>query len=315
MDKLVSVIVPIYNVAEYLDKCVETIIGQTYKNIEIILVDDGSTDACPTMCDSYAERDSRIKVIHKRNGGLSDARNAGIEIASGEYFAFIDSDDYVAADFIETLLTVCEENSCKIAQCKSMSVTDDSGKGGNEKYSMELIAGCDMIRRIYEDPTADTIVIWSKLYRRELFDNIRFPFGKLHEDEFTDYKLFDLCEKVAVLDKTMYFYRVNPDSIVRRSYSLKRMSIFEALEERREYLAGRGYTELAALTDAAYVKQLILHLQEVKGNKEWKGIERELKSKLKAMYKPVMKNALVPAGYKKTIFKLRYLNSLRKILK
>ena len=312
MEKLVSIIVPIYNVAEYLDKCVQTITGQTYKNIEIILVDDGSTDDCPAMCDAYSVKDERIKVIHKKNGGLSDARNAGIEIAKGEYFAFIDSDDYVAEDFIETLLKACEDNDCKIAQCSSINVSDNNGIGESREYTVKILSGYDMIKRIYEDGTADTIVIWSKLYRRELFNGIRFPFGKLHEDEFTDYKLFDKCSKVAVVDKKLYFYRVNPDSIVRRKYSLKRMSILEALEERKQYFENKGYAELVSLTNAAYVKQLILHLHEIKGNKEWKNIEYELKKKLKENFKSVMRDSLVPNGYKKVILKIRYLYWLRK---
>ena len=132
MDSLISVIVPIYNVEKYLQKCVDSIINQTYKNLEIILVDDGSPDNCPKMCDDYAEKDSRIKVVHKENGGLSDARNVGMEVATGEYVSFIDSDDYISLDFYETLLETIVDNDSDVVECGVVKFYE------NEKFIKKL---------------------------------------------------------------------------------------------------------------------------------------------------------------------------------
>ena len=163
---LISVIVPIYNVEKYLDRCVDSIINQTYKNLEIILVDDGSPDNCPQMCDDYAKKDSRIKVVHKENGGLSDARNVGMEVATGEYVSFIDSDDYISLDFYETLLETIVDNDSDIVECGVVKFYEDNSF---DKYSDDLkVTNYDTVDGleglINENPFKQHV--WNKLYNQ-----------------------------------------------------------------------------------------------------------------------------------------------------
>jgi glycosyltransferase involved in cell wall biosynthesis len=315
---MVSIIVPVYNVEKYLKRCVESLICQTYKNVEIILVDDGSTDNSSSICDFYAQMDARIKVIHKSNGGLSDARNAGIEVAKGEYLSFVDSDDYVSPDFIMLLLKACEEYNADIAQCRCISVDGDEGYTPfRESYPVSCLSGFDMIKRIYTDNGVETIVIWSKLYRRHLYDNIRFPKGKLHEDEFTDYKLFDKSNVVCLVDAELYFYRNNPNSIVRSKYKPGRLAIFAALSERMEYFAERGYDELVSQTKYAYVKQLKIHTTAIRTTPELSEKKNELKNQLKEMFPQVLKDMNISFADKKELFifvRLPFLIKIKSII-
>ena len=316
---MVSIIVPVYNVEKYLKRCIESLICQTYKNVEIILVDDGSTDNSSTICDFYAQMDDRIKVIHKSNGGLSDARNAGIEVAKGEYFAFVDSDDYVSPDFIMLLIKACEENNADIAQCRCISVDGDEGYTSfREDYPVSCFSGYDMIKRIYTDNGVETIVIWSKLYRRHLYENIRFPKGKLHEDEFTSYKLFDNSNVVCLVAAELYFYRNNPNSIVRSQYKPERLAIFEALSERMEYFAVRKYDELISQTRYAYVKQLKIHITAMQSVLELSQQKSELTKQLKEMLPQVLKDNSISFPDKKELLlfvKLYFLLKIKSIVK
>ena len=183
----ITIVVPVYKVEKYLRRCIESILQQTYKNIEIILVDDGSPDNCGKICDEYKEKDNRIIVIHKENGGLSDARNAGIDIATGKYIAFIDSDDYVANNFISSLYDVCIKNECEIAQCKFKRVTEDYKEEQKEISETTILDGKSAIKEIYGQNDVYTIVAWNKLYLKNLFNDIRYTVGKIHEDESTTY--------------------------------------------------------------------------------------------------------------------------------
>ena len=232
---LISVIVPVYKVEPYLDRCVQSIVDQTYTNLEIILVDDGSPDRCPQMCDAWAKKDSRIRVIHKENGGLSDARNAGMAVATGEYIAFVDSDDWLACAFIEKLHTAISENNCDAAGCK-LKVTygekneDNPGDGKILRIVDRVAAVSDLIDdRIRQ-------VVWNKLYKRDLIQDIPFAKGKCHEDDFWSYQVLGRITKYAEIDYAGYFYFQRPESIMGESYSLKRLDVLEAREERQIYL-------------------------------------------------------------------------------
>ncbi len=208
--KKISVIVPVYKVENYLRKCIESIIGQTYKNLEIILVDDGSPDNCPQICDEFAKNDNRIKVIHKSNGGLSDARNAGIEIATGDYIGFVDSDDYISINMYEKLLKACEENNCEIAICGFFCINNgkiirksnicDTKKAISKEYALQML--------VEEASFGD--YAWNKLYKRTLFDSNlnRYPVGRTMEDMATTYKLFDETKQIVLIEEPLYFYQV-----------------------------------------------------------------------------------------------------------
>jgi len=196
--ELISVIVPVYKVEKYLERCVRSIQKQTYENLEIILVDDGSPDQCGALCDQYAQEDGRIKVLHKQNGGLSDARNAGIELASGSYIVFADSDDWLDRDMIDLLYRVLKRSNADIAECSYRNIYRDHimeetscSAALTEGDSVTALEG--MLDWKYFKPVA-----WNKLYKREVFGTIRYPKGRLHEDEFTTYKYFYNAEKVSV---------------------------------------------------------------------------------------------------------------------
>lgn len=231
---LISVIVPVYKVEEYLDRCVQSIVDQTYTNLEIILVDDGSTDRCPQMCDEWACRDSRIRVIHKENGGLSDARNAGMAIASGEYVAFVDSDDWLSCRYIERLYEAIGETGTRLSVCgvrfveeaDAQRAMDTTASEETEIYSAERAFSPDGWKRI-------RAVAWNKLYHRSLLEGEAYPVGKHHEDEFFTYRIVDKAERVAYVDEELYYYLQRPGSIM-HGFSPKRMDALEAYFERLE---------------------------------------------------------------------------------
>ena len=258
MDELISVIVPIYNVEKYLEKCVKSIQEQTYKNIEIILVDDGSLDNCGELCEKYALKDPRIKVVHKENGGLSDARNKGIDNATGKYIVFVDSDDYIEINYIELLYKAIRENKAEISQCGIYKV--DCNYNIIEKISYNETSsksGKQMISETYKNKEhlLENVVVWNKMYKKELFDKIKFPFGKIHEDEFTTYKIFYQVEEVAVIPECLYNYRQTNSSITGKKYNLKRLNLLEALEERMEFFKKNNEKKLYDLTLKYYLEQ------------------------------------------------------------
>ena len=225
MEKLVSVIVPIYNVKKYLTDCIDSIIGQTYANIEIILVDDGSEDGCAEICDAYKEKDSRIKVIHKENGGLSSARNAGIEMALGSYLAFVDSDDTIHEFFIETLYNMCETYDCDIAQCDFLQISEKSIKLAPQKWErLDVCSPIDAIRRsCFGLEVIKYTISWNKIYKRTVFEGVRFPEGKIHEDMFVAHRLYRNANKIITTNKYLYYYLQRKDSITGLDYDRKRI--------------------------------------------------------------------------------------------
>lgn len=242
MHDLISVIIPVYKVEKYLCRCVDSVLEQTYTNMEIILVDDGSPDNCPVMCDEYARQDSRVKVIHQENAGLSGARNAGIDMAQGQWLAFVDSDDYLAADFLERLYQACVDTGSSLSVCRWEYVRGETipehGTGETRVYT-----GREMLANLYVPDGAYFVVAWNKLYRKELFEDIRYPLGRIHEDEATTYRIYDKVKKAAYVDRSLYGYFVTPVSIT-RGFNPKRMDWVTAVAERLDFFEQKGYTEL-----------------------------------------------------------------------
>lgn len=212
MDPIISVIIPIYKVEQYLSKCVESVLNQTYKYLEIILVDDGSPDKCGVMCDEYANNDSRIKVIHKENGGLSDARNAGLKLARGDYIGFVDSDDWVEPEMYETMMNYIIKYEADLAICCVSKERADKIEvqniGRDFIYSRQK-ALYELIRDIDVQSFA-----WNKLYRRTLFREIEFPKGRLFEDTLTTYRVFEKIRRAVHINKSFYHYLRREDSIL-----------------------------------------------------------------------------------------------------
>ena len=246
---LVSIIVPVYNVEKYIHQCVDSIINQTYKNIEIILVDDGSPDSCGRICDEYAEKDSRIKVIHKENGGLSDARNCGIEAAMGDWLMFVDSDDWIEPDMAEKLLEVAVNNDVRMAVCAV--VLFDEEKEYVPEY-LTVTEGLYTAEEIFEKniPTG-FVIACNKIISKSLFDGFRFEKGRIHEDEIAAHHLIGQSDKVAVTGEKLYHYRQVQGSIT-KVFNYKRLDSVYALYNRFGYYKKHGYGQFASSVLRAY---------------------------------------------------------------
>ncbi|MFR5264943.1 glycosyltransferase family 2 protein [Clostridium sp.] len=235
---MISVIVPIYNVEKYLENCINSILNQSYKDFELILVDDGSPDNCGKICDDYAKKDSRIKVIHKKNGGLSDARNVGIEAAKGEYISFIDSDDWIHKDFYLTLFNALSSSNSDIAICNFLKVSNNDIKDKiiNTNPTVETLSNLEVLNDLYSDNYVNCIIACNKLYKTILFKDIKFPVGKIHEDEFTTPKVLFESNKIAIIDEPLYYYRQTPNSIMNREFNIANLSFLEAIENRLNFI-------------------------------------------------------------------------------
>lgn len=229
---LISVIVPVYKVEPYLDRCVQSIVDQTYRNLEIILVDDGSPDHCPQMCDAWAQKDSRIKVIHQENGGLSAARNRGIDAATGELIGFVDSDDYISPNMYALLYDILRRDGSDISACGVEMVFEDGRPSRlltlpeqctlSNKEAMEAI----VLENFLKQP------VWYKLYKSALVRNIPFPVGKYHEDVFWSWQAILAAQKVSITDEPCYFYVQRENSIMGETYSPKRLDALDAKQQR-----------------------------------------------------------------------------------
>ena len=279
-DCKVSVVVPIYNVETYLARCIDSILKQTYSNLEIILVDDGATDSSGKIVDQYAGLDNRIIPIHKINGGLSDARNAGIDVATGKYICFVDSDDLIHPQYVETLLELCVNNGCDIAQCRFESSSMETFSENSGTGEVTIYDSMGILNAIYSEKNVETIVAWNKLYKRELFEQIRYPKGRIHEDEATSYKVFYKAQKVARIDKILYLYYQNTESITKKTYSLKRLDILLALEERMQFFQENGLDQLYAKDSYKYLCKILIQIYLVsKMESPDKTVLKELKKK------------------------------------
>lgn len=234
MTDLISVIVPIYNVEEYIRECLESIINQTYTQLEIILVDDGSTDNSSNICDEYKKKDNRIKVIHQKNSGLSDARNAGIKIATGKYIQFIDSDDYIDRDMIEILYKLLAENSADVSICSNYILKDNiiSSECSNKK---NIYDRKEILKEILIDEKIRSYA-WNKLIRKEMFDNVKFPSKKIFEDVLTIPKIFEKSNKVVFLDVPKYYYRQREGSILNKQTNALRLEYIKAALEINKFI-------------------------------------------------------------------------------
>ena len=232
---LISVIVPVYGVEEYLCRCIDSVLKQTYKKFELILVDDGSLDCSGKICDEYAKTDERIKVIHKKNGGLSDARNAGLTKACGEYISFIDSDDWVSKEYLERLLNALKETRADICECNVLKTKGEEKTQTLEKEMLKIYDTIDALEQLICDNVLRQYV-WNKIYRRCVIKNISFPKGKTNEDEFWTYQVFGNAQRVTKIPDILYYYFQRPNSIMGKDYSLKRLDAIAAKLERQSYI-------------------------------------------------------------------------------
>lgn len=257
---LVSIVVPVFNVGEYVGECLESLRTQTYRNIEVIVVDDGSTDESGAICDATGATDPRFKVVHQANAGLSAARNAGIEMARGEWIAFVDSDDAVSPCFVEALITP----GADISQCMFTCDSDELVASPDlHCAAFKACTGREASLALQLDSTGAATVAWNKLYRASLFEGVRFPVGRQHEDEFVTYRLLWHAGSVAVCDAPFYFYRQRSGSIMDSGVTVKTLDAFEALEERIAFYRAEGDEELVCLSEAVLCNRIGSSLKDL----------------------------------------------------
>ena len=256
---LISVIVPVYNVEAYLNRCISSILNQSYNNLEVILVNDGSTDESGEICNKYASIDTRVKVIHKENGGLSDARNKGLECFSGNFITFIDSDDFVHIKYIETLYNICKKSDLKVAICNYLKTSESTINNVLKNEDISTISSREALS--HKDGEWNTMMItaWGKLFHKSLWNELRFPKGMLYEDSATIYKAIYAAEEVAYTLEPLYYYYFNENSIMNSSYSLKKWDCFPINEEKIEFYRKNNELVLAHFETIKYLGDVLNH--------------------------------------------------------
>lgn len=298
---LISVIVPIYNVESYLCRCVDSILAQKYRNLEIILVDDGSPDNCPKICDEYAVQDTRIKVIHKPNGGLSDARNAGLDVASGDWVSFIDSDDWIEPDMYEILLRNAAKANAEISvggvndefvdnDCVTVTKTTCDGT-----LKEEVLSPTEAMVRYFTTSWS----AWDKIYRKELFQTIRFPVGEINEDEAIVLNLLESCTAIAYTNQVFYHYIHRSQSITTSPFTEKKLAWYRHCEQNLNRVKAH-YPELEYYAADRLCGSIMWSLTEIALAEKYDPLwVCELKKCLKAHY-PLFKKSY-KHGLKQTI--------------
>lgn len=249
MNELISIVVPVYNVEQYLDKCIESIVDQTYSKIEIILVDDGSEDSSGSICDRWRKKDNRIRVIHKRNEGLSSARNAGLDASLGDYIGFIDSDDYIENTMYERLLNAIKKDDADIAICNYDFVDSSNNLIKNENViKNQVLPKTRIYDKLINENYFYYVTAVNKLYRKRIFINVEFPFGKIHEDEYTVHHLFDNCDKISMIADTLYHYVQRNNSIMNSTITIKKLDAAYAFLDRYHFAKEMNKKVLADYT-------------------------------------------------------------------
>ncbi len=276
MNELISIIVPIYKVEKYICQCVKSIINQTVSKSEIILIDDGSPDVCPEMCDELSMTESRIVVVHKQNGGLSDARNTGLESCRGDYIAFIDSDDWIESDYVEKMLGASKEYDADIVACGFVNENEKNGK--TELPKKEFFCGnTEQALRLLYDQTRIAAAAM-KFYKARIWKELRFPVGKLYEDTLTTYKVFDTADRIVQIPDGLYHYRIRENSIMRSTFSLKNVGISDAWKENYQFCS-ENYPKVAEVARMFWLEHIPAIISEFP--KEMSEEEKKAKSSLK----------------------------------
>ena len=273
----VSIVVPVYKVEPYLKRCVDSILSQTFEDFQLILVDDGSPDNCGAICDEYAEKDSRVHVIHRENGGLSAARNSGIDwVFDGhmtEWITFIDSDDWVTSDYLERLLRIADDNKVSIVVGGFRPFYEGDSLIDSQKTKSRQCISEDF----WVENQGNATVAWGKLYKTVLFQSIRYPQGKLHEDEFTTFKLLFSQKKIAVTDEQLYYYYQSSTSIMRSDWNMRHLDSLDAYADQLLYFKRYNYSGAFKESKKLYTYSIIKTKKEIKllGDKHNRVLMRE----------------------------------------
>ncbi len=288
----ISVIVPVYKVEKYIHRCVDSILNQTFRDFELILVDDGSPDNCGAICDEYAQKDGRVVVIHQENGGLSAARNVGIDWAfansESQWLAFVDSDDWVHPQFLELLYTSAEKLHTKIATYIVKKV--DCYSGFKRIDNPALLAKKPEEVYIYQEGCCGGPFACAYLYCKDLFAEIRYPMGKVWEDRATTYKLLFRTSEVSVVEEELYFYFYNPDGISKKKWSVQNLDVIEAWEGNLDFFSNTSYIHLMKYTVESYFTTIACQYGELQ--------KSDLPQKLKKKHGYRLRRKLIAAFWK-----------------
>ncbi|MDD3139235.1 MAG: glycosyltransferase [Lachnospiraceae bacterium] len=275
MDK-VSIIIPAYNVEKYINRCLQSVVEQTYRSLEIIVIDDGSTDHTNAICLEWCEKDTRISLITQSNRGLSAARNRGIAVAQGVFLFFVDSDDWLEKNAIEKLLEVQKKQRADIVCCGIISSYDDGKEIPFTREGSFCVSGIEAVKQMMVSNTICTVA-WNKLYRAALWDTVQYPVGKLHEDEFTTYKLLYQSERVAYTGEYLYHYFQRKSGLLNQIYQSGSLNKLEAISERTEMFHNKGNLELESLSIMDYVTYIkFLYRKSSEMQDEDRAFERRL---------------------------------------
>ena len=259
----ISIIVPVYNVEHYLNRCVDSILSQSYQNFELILVNDGSSDNSGMICDEYAAKDKRIRVIHKKNGGQSTARNAALDWvfsnSDSNWIHFVDSDDWIHSDMLSSLLNAAVTHNVNIAACGHY---DTYGELPDMDLASFSYRECSP-EEYYTSRNMNAVMPVAKLYRKSCFAHIRYPVGKIHEDEATSYRILFAEERIVLSDMPMYYYFQNPDGTTKSPWTLKRLDCIDIIQEETEYFRKHGFEKAYKNTAISYAGHLIMHRENL----------------------------------------------------
>nr|WP_263393889.1 glycosyltransferase [Streptococcus sp. Marseille-Q6470] len=314
MQEKISIIVPVYNVEAYLERCVESILKQTYTNFELLLINDGSTDTSGELCDKLALRDQRIRVIHKENGGLSAARNTGIDHASSDLIGFIDSDDYIDEDMYETLYRHLRESNADLSMCGHYDVFHQIPEEQVSEIQTWELSSEEAIKMVMEAKVLSVTAV-NKLYKKELFNQLRFEVGKIAEDAFIMIRLLDQCQKVVATNEKKYYYVHRENSITTQKFSLKFLNVIEAYEQNAKIVSDK-YPNLKYQADTRicwayfYVLDRLLKDEEYKDEK----LEIELIQYLKKNKRFILNNSLFNSKRKLSFMALLINKNLYKVI-
>lgn len=283
---LVSVIVPCYKVEQYLPNCIDSVVNQTYDNWELILVDDGSPDNSGRICDGYAAKDNRVKVVHKQNGGLSSARNAGMRIMTGDYVTFLDSDDFLHKDALCLLVACANKYDAQIAQCDFVRGHEMFFPVWNDKEKVVVYDNHTVFTKF-----AAKIIVWGKLYKREVLDGIIMPEGIINEDDWTTWKLYYMAKKIVVMNRPLYYYTINPDSIMSTAKKKPDTTYYGAYDERIAFFHEKKEKDLEDVSRLQLCKSLLLSYS----NEQLTGDQRkEIRRRFNDSWQVLINSAFVP---------------------
>lgn len=299
MNEKISVIIPVYKVQEYLPKCIESVLQQTYHNLEIILVDDGSPDKCGKICEAYAKKDSRIQVIHKKNGGLASARNAGMDCASGDFILFVDSDDWITKNACQVLYQGLKRYDADCAVGKCITVLDKKGRFIPQKSKAQPLQ-CKTPTEAMKQVLLTCSSSCNRLYKRNIIERFRFPEGRINEDEPVMLRVYAKCNKILFLDQETYYYRKRSNSITTSHFSLQNVDCYYNSAENLTFIKKKK-PELTECAEFKYIKTMLycyVHLSLMKRNPKTEKIRKELHKNIRKNRSLALKNRYLPIKLK-----------------